>query len=105
MVLVILTGAISVEGWTIIISQLGKMTSTCTCTCRVSFLPMNEPSRSWSYRSYRCTSMAATDDKNNGYKFGDITKSIGKRVTGDENYKVCICIGNWYWYRYAKMQV
>lgn len=27
-------------------------------------------------------------DQNGGYKFGDLTRSLGRRVTGDKDYKV-----------------
>jgi len=29
-----------------------------------------------------------SDNKKSGYKFGDFTKALGRKVTGDENYKV-----------------
>ena len=32
---------------------------------------------------------AKDDNEKQGYKFGDLTRAIGRKVTGDDNYQVC----------------
>ena len=83
----LVTAAVTVEGWVLLGEQKWRA-SGCTSSIPSLLSARSVPNSRGSVVSLE----AARDDKKGGYKFGDFTKAIGRKVTGDDDYKVGSCV-------------
>ena len=81
----ILLVTLTVEGW--VLNNGDSMSSTRTLNPSFKIQHVSSSRRKSRGRVSLLSLQAANDDKK-GYKFGDFTKAIGRKVTGDDDYKV-----------------
>lgn len=84
----ILLAALPVEGWVSNDGNSIRMSRTSTPSSKIQLVSSSSSSRSSNRGRASLSSLQAAKDDKKGYKFGDFTKGIGRKVTGDDDYKV-----------------